>query len=187
MCRTRDGVWTSLARPLVRPFRHTRPMSTSESQGTTTFHDPDAPWNRQYSPAEIANWNAKVIAEFRANAGVVGGDYAGSQLLLLTTTGAKSGNPHTVALGALYRGDTLYVSSFIDHRYPAWWYNIKTHPEVTIELGTQTYQAIGQVLTGPEYDEFATWVLDNNPLLAEFQATIERPIPLVTFALRQTS
>lgn len=154
-------------------------MSNPASE-TPSFDDPDAPWNRQYSEEDIKDWNSGVIREFRENNGVVGGDYAGGTLLLLTTTGAKSGKQHVVPLGALYRGDTLYVSSFIEDKYPAWWFNIKADPAVTVDIGGISYRATGQALEGSAYDEFAAWVLANNPTLADFQATISRPVPLVT-------
>lgn len=165
-------------------------MSDSESVAAqqnndevTSYDDPDAPWNQQYSEAEMANWNDGVIEEFRTNGGKVGGAYAGATLLLLTTTGAKSGKQHTVPLGTLYRGDLLYLSSFIEDKYPAWWYNIKANPQITVEFGDKKYKATGKVLEGAEYDEFAAWVLANNPLLADFQAKIERPVPLATITL----
>ena len=65
----------------------------------------------------IAGWNDDVIKEFRENSGKVGGAYAGGDLILLSTTGAKSGKRHTTPLGPLYRGETMYVSSFVDGRY----------------------------------------------------------------------
>ncbi|MBB5914220.1 deazaflavin-dependent oxidoreductase (nitroreductase family) [Nocardia transvalensis] len=156
---------------------------TTTEHTVTSYDDPDAPWNQQYSEAEMANWNGGVVEEFRANGGKVGGAYEGGTLLLLTTTGAKSGKKHLVPLGALYRGDVMYVSSFIEDRYPAWWYNIKADPRVTIELGDKTYAARGRVLEGAEYDEFAEWALANNPLLADYQSKVERPLPLVTLEL----
>lgn len=150
--------------------------------GVTSYEDPNAPWN-QVTEENVADWNADVIKEFRANAGQVGGAYAGGQLLLLTTTGAISGKPHVVPLGPLYRDSTLYVSSFIEDKYPAWWHNLRAHPAVTVELGDKTYPATGRALEGAEYSEFAAWVLADNPMLAEFQATITRPIPLATLTL----
>ncbi|WP_280298913.1 nitroreductase/quinone reductase family protein [Nocardia neocaledoniensis] len=146
----------------------------------TSYDDPDAPWNREYSPDEMAGWNDDVIREFRENDGKVGGDYAGATLLLLTTTGAKSGKPHVVPLGALYRDDVLYVSSFMEDRYPAWYHNAKANPGVTIELGGEKFAATADVLTGDRYAEFAAWALAQNPLLADYQSKTDKPLPLVT-------
>ncbi|AVH21818.1 nitroreductase/quinone reductase family protein [Nocardia cyriacigeorgica] len=157
--------------------------SSADTSKTTSYDDPDAPWNKEYSPEEIATWNDDIIREFRANNGTVGGDYAGSTLLILTTTGAKSGRPHTVVLGALYRGDTLYVSSFMEDRYPAWYHNIRANPEVTVELGPTTYRATAEALTGARYEEFAAWALRENPLLADYQSKVPKPLPLVVLTL----
>ncbi|MFI6871436.1 nitroreductase/quinone reductase family protein [Nocardia sp. NPDC050406] len=149
----------------------------------TSYDDPNAPWNQQFSEAEMARWNDGVIEEFRANDGKVGGAYEGGTLLLLTTTGAKSGKRHTVPLGALHRGETIYVSSFIEDKYPAWWFNLKANSEATVEMGGKTYRATGRVLEGADYDEFAAWALADNPMLAEYQAKIERPMPFVILEL----
>lgn len=145
----------------------------------TSYDDPDAPWNREFTADEMTGWNDGVIREFRENDGRVGGDYQGATLLLLTTTGARSGKPHVVPLGALYRGDVLYVSSFIEDRYPAWYHNAKADARVTIELGGERFAATAEVLTGEAYDEFAAWALTENPLLAEYQAKVDKPLPLV--------
>ncbi|MEV0337021.1 nitroreductase/quinone reductase family protein [Nocardia sp. NPDC050717] len=147
----------------------------------TSYDDPDAPWNKEFSPDEMVGWNDDVIKEFRDNDGKVGGDYAGATLLLLTTTGAKSGKPHVVPLGALYRDDVLYVSSFMEDRYPAWYHNAKANPRVTIELGGEKFAATADVLTGDRYAEFAAWALAQNPLLADYQSKTDKPLPLVTF------
>ncbi|MEU2036417.1 nitroreductase/quinone reductase family protein [Nocardia amamiensis] len=149
----------------------------------TSYDDPDAPWNQQYSDEEAAQWNDDVIQEFRHNEGKVGGAYEGAELLLLTTTGAKSGKRHVVPLGLLRRGETLYVSSFIEDKYPAWYFNVKADSRVTIELGSTTYQGTARALEGAEYEEFAGWVLANNPLLADYQAKVTRPLPLVVLQL----
>lgn len=159
-------------------------MSESGAGEITTYDDPDAPWNQAWDgEGGIENWNDDVITEFRENAGKVGGAYAGGDLILLTTTGARSGKRHTTPLGPLYRGEIMYVSSFIEDKYPAWWHNIKANPAVTVELRDKTFAATGRVLEGAEYDEFAAWVLEHNPLLADFQAKIERPLPLVVLSL----
>ncbi|MFI6866584.1 nitroreductase/quinone reductase family protein [Nocardia sp. NPDC050406] len=152
----------------------------------TGYDDPNAPWNQEWDQGD-AYGNDDVIKEFRENSGVVGGAYAGAELILLTTTGAKSGKRHTTPLGPAYRGDIMYVSSFMEDKNPAWWHNIKANPQVTVELRGKTYQATGKVLEGADYDEFAAWVLVNNPLLADFQSKIDRPMPLVVLTLDSES
>ncbi len=152
---------------------------TEKTPEPGSYDDPEMPWNT-LTEETIGDWNRNVIAEFRANGGIVGGAYEGGALVLLTTTGAKSGRPHTVPLGPLHRGEQMYVSSFIEKTYPAWWHNARMNPEVTIEIGARTVAATARVLEGDEYAEFAAWALADNPDLAAFQATVDRPIPLVT-------
>ncbi|WP_040781793.1 nitroreductase/quinone reductase family protein [Nocardia pneumoniae] len=161
----------------------TEPSATQPEPAITSYDDPDAPWNQQYSDEEINHWNDGVIQEFRDNEGKVGGAYEGGELLLLTTTGARSGRRHVVPLGLLRRDETLYVSSFIDGKYPAWYHNVKADSRVTIEFGSTTYQGTARALDGAEYEEFAGWVLANNPLLADYQAKVTRPLPLVVLEL----
>lgn len=159
-----------------------RPTDAVSAAETSAYLDPDAPWN-QYTEDDPAVWNTEVIREFRANGGRVGGAYADATLLLLTTTGAKTGKRHVVPLAAQYRGETLYLSSLVDRGYPAWYHNVRADPAVIVELGDHVHHATARVLTGAAYDEFAAWVLANNPLLADFQATTERPVPLVVLTL----
>lgn len=149
-----------------------------------SYDDADAPWN-QDADHDPSMWNDDVIAEFRANAGRVGGAYAGWPLILLTTTGARSARRRVVPLAPSYRGGTLYLSSFREDRDPDWIHNIRANPAVTVEIGNETYEATATPLAGAEYDEFADWVRRNNQLLNEFQATIHRPMPLVTVRFAQ--
>ncbi|WP_328387674.1 nitroreductase/quinone reductase family protein [Nocardia sp. NBC_00416] len=162
-----------------------QPLDATTADTYTRYDDPAAPWN-QYSEQGPATWNTEVIREFRANGGQVGGSYAGATLLLLTTTGARTGKRHVVPLGALYRGETLYISSFAEDAYPAWYHNVRADPAVIVEKGDHVYHGTARVLTGAEYDEFAAWALENNPLLAEFQSTTDRPVPLVILTLATT-
>ncbi|MFI6040717.1 nitroreductase/quinone reductase family protein [Nocardia sp. NPDC051321] len=161
--------------------------ATDSTETVTSFDDPDAPWNQEFSAEQMANWNDGVIEEFRSNDGKVGGAYAGAELLLLTSTGAKSGKRHVVPLGLLRRDETLYVSSFVEGKYPAWYHNVKADPRVTLEFGNKTYQGTAHALEGAEYHEFAAWALAHNPLLADYQSKVERPLPLVVLTLDQPS
>lgn len=155
---------------------------TEKTPEPGSYDDPEMPWNT-LTEETIGDWNRNVIAEFRANGGNVGGAYEGGEMILLTTTGARSGRRHTVPLGVLRRGEQMYVSSFIEKSYPAWWHNVRKTPAVTVEIGARTVAATARVLEGEEYAEFAAWALADNPDLAAFQATVDRPIPLVTLTL----
>jgi deazaflavin-dependent oxidoreductase (nitroreductase family) len=103
----------------------------------------------------MADWNDfnnQLIAEFRANGGVVGGQFAGTPLLILTTTGARSGQPRLAPLAFDRDGDVLVIiaSKGGAPTNPDWYHNIKANPEVTVEVGTETYQAVATEVTGNE-------------------------------------
>jgi deazaflavin-dependent oxidoreductase (nitroreductase family) len=138
------------------------------------------PWNRtNWTEQKIKDWNVGVIEEFRANGGKVGGPYAGGDLLLLTTTGARSGKRHTVPLGYLAGGERLIVSSLLGAAYPAWYHSLVAHPAVTVELGSETFDATAAVITGEERERLWAWVTQQWPLLVDHQATTPLQIPLV--------
>ena len=144
--------------------------------------DETKPWDRtDWTPEGIKDWNNQVIEEFRANGGKVGGAYEGGELILLTTTGARSGKPHTVPLGFLADGDRLIVSSFIETNYPAWYHNLRANPHVTIERDTATFAATATIPTGDERQNLWTHVTGQWPLLLEHQANTTLPLPLVVF------
>ncbi|MBF6211049.1 nitroreductase family deazaflavin-dependent oxidoreductase [Nocardia puris] len=158
-------------------------MSESHSPAAestiTDYDDPNAPWNKLAEDGDVAGWNNDVISEFREQGGKVGGDYEGGDLVLLTTTGAKSGKQHVVPLGLCYRGEIPYVSSFVEDRYPAWYHNVKADGRVVIEHGSHTYDGFARVLTGAAYDEFAAFAFADNPMLAQCQERAGHPLPLV--------
>lgn len=132
------------------------------------------------------HFNDAIIDEFRANGGRVGGPFQDSRLLLLTTTGARTGAPHTTPLGYLPdTGDRLLVvaSAGGSPRHPAWYHNIRANPIVTVENGVFTYQAEASVLTGAERDRIFARIVEIAPGYADYQAKTSRVIPVV--ALRQ--
>src|SRR5439155_17787521 len=146
----------------------------------TAMSDVNAePWNREWSEQGIKDWNSKIIEEFRTNSGKVGGAYAGGDLLLLTTTGARSGKRHTVPLAYLTEGSRLIVSSLAVAAYPAWYRNLMAHPRVTVELGSQTFEATATVVTGEEREHLWTWITQQWPNLVDHQAKTTLQVPLV--------
>lgn len=160
--------------------------SGDQTQATTDSDAPAAdetnPWDRtDWTPESIRDWNNQIIAEFRANGGKVGGAYEGGDLILLTTTGARSGRPHTVPLSPLAAGDRLIVSSFIETNYPAWYHNLRANPVVTIERGTETFTATATIPTGEERQNLWAYFTEQSPLLLEHQAKTTLPLPLVVF------
>ena len=93
--------------------------------------------------AERSDWNRQTIEAFRANGGKVGGMWEGRPLLLLTTSGAKSGRRHTTPTMYLADGDRLliFASKGGAPTNPDWYHNLLVHPEVTVEVGTEKYEA----------------------------------------------
>ncbi|MER6915097.1 nitroreductase/quinone reductase family protein [Streptomyces sp. NPDC000594] len=128
------------------------------------------------------DFNQQVIDEFRANAGRVGGPFEGARLLLLTTTGARTGAPHTTPLGMLPdgAGRTLVIASAAGApRHPAWYHNLVAHPQVTVETGVFTYDAEAVVLTGEERDRAFARAVEADQGWADYQARTDRTLPVV--------
>lgn len=127
------------------------------------------------------DFNQQVIDEFRANNGRVGGPFEGGRLVLLTTTGAKSGNRHTTPVGYLPDGDRILViaSAGGAPHHPDWFHNLRANPVVQVEDGVFTYDAKATVLAQPERDEIWARAVEAEPGWAEYQAKTTRPIPVV--------
>ena len=130
---------------------------------------------------DLNDWDRQIINEFRASEGNVGGQFAGVPLLLLTTTGAKSGQQRTNPLVYLSEGGHIYV--FAGNRgaptNPAWYHNLVAHPDVTVELGSDKFEARATVMSGAEGDRLGNIQLQRIPTLAELQAKITRKVPVV--------
>ena len=130
---------------------------------------------------EMLALNRRVIDEFRGNDGKVTGMFANEPLLLLTTTGAKSGERRTNPLVHTVDGDrVVIIASFGGApKHPAWFLNIRANPEVTIELPGETFTSKAVIPEGEErrriYDQHAAEM----PRFAEYQAMTTREIPVV--------
>ncbi|MFD8464647.1 nitroreductase/quinone reductase family protein [Streptomyces cyaneofuscatus] len=126
-----------------------------------------------------------VIDEFRANAGRVGGPFAGSDLLLLTTTGARTGRPHTTPLGHVRDGERVLVvgSNLGAPHHPDWYHNLLAHPAVQVELGDQEFETIAVPAEGATRDELFARVVTEAPGYAEYQAATDRVLPVVVLHL----
>ncbi|HTK07082.1 MAG TPA: nitroreductase family deazaflavin-dependent oxidoreductase [Ktedonobacteraceae bacterium] len=126
-------------------------------------------------------WDRQIIEEFRANGGNVGGQFAGAPLLLLTTTGAKSGQQRISPLVYLSEGGHIYI--FAGNRgaptNPAWYHNLVAHPDVTVELGPETFEARATVVDSAEGERLGRIQVQKIPALAELFAKITRKIPVV--------
>jgi len=131
-------------------------------------------------------FNDSVIADYRASDGRMTGQFSGAPLLLLTTTGAKSGRPHTTPLAYTRDGDRLlvYASFAGSPKHPAWYHNLVAHPTATVELGSETFEVEAEVTTGEERDRLFAEHADRVPQFADYQRRTSRPIPVVALNRR---
>jgi deazaflavin-dependent oxidoreductase (nitroreductase family) len=131
--------------------------------------------------SELNDFNQKVISEFRANQGKVGGQYANRPLLLLTTTGAKSGKTYTNPLAYTKDGDRFVVIASFGGapQNPSWYHNLVANPEVTVEVGSERFQAKATVATGEERQRLYNRQAEQIPAFAEYQKKTTRQIPVI--------
>jgi deazaflavin-dependent oxidoreductase (nitroreductase family) len=129
----------------------------------------------------VNEYNRRVIEEFRANGGQVGGSYLGTQLLLLTTTGAHSGRPHTTPLVYLLDGESLVVFGTKGGapRNPDWYFNLRASPIATVEVGTESFDARARITSGDERARLFARQVERRPQFAEYEARTTREIPVV--------
>jgi deazaflavin-dependent oxidoreductase (nitroreductase family) len=140
----------------------------------------DTPRKAPVIPPDMKAFNAKLIADFRANHGQFTGDMAGRGILILTTTGARSGEPRSVVIGYGRDGDRLVViaSDNGGPKAPAWYHNLLANPTATIELAGPDRFEVRASTAGPEErDELAKAL----PYLGQQQGLTTREIPIVVF------
>jgi len=133
--------------------------------------------------SERNEFNQRVVDEFRANQGKVGGQMASIPLMLLTTTGAKTGRALTKPLAYTSDGDRIFViASFAGSQHdPAWFVNLVANPTVTVELGSERYQARARVTTGEERQRLFNVQAEKLPIFHDYQKKTTRQIPVVVF------
>jgi deazaflavin-dependent oxidoreductase (nitroreductase family) len=136
--------------------------------------------------ADTRDWNTQVIEQFRANGGKVGGQFEGAPLLLLTTTGAKSGKRRVNPMMYMPEGDRLFVfaSKAGAPTNPDWYHNLVAHPDASVEVGPGSYDVTATVLEGAERDRVFAEQSRRYPGFAEYQAGTERTIPVVALDRR---
>ncbi|HEY1966462.1 MAG TPA: nitroreductase family deazaflavin-dependent oxidoreductase [Pseudonocardia sp.] len=130
---------------------------------------------------EMDDFNRRIIEDFRANNGEVGGQFAGASMLLLHTEGAKSGAPRISPM--VYQrvdgGYAVFASFAGGPKNPAWYHNLVANPEVRIEVGSQTVPVRARVTEGAERDRIWTKQKRDIPTFAEYEAKTDRVIPVV--------
>jgi deazaflavin-dependent oxidoreductase (nitroreductase family) len=130
---------------------------------------------------EATDWNSKIIAEFRANGGRVGGQFEGAPLLLLHTVGAKSGRERVNPVMYQVVGDNfaVFASKAGAPTNPDWYHNLLANPRVSAEIGTQTIEADARVADEQERDPIWTAQKRAYPGFADYETKTTRQIPVV--------
>lgn len=125
--------------------------------------------------------NLGVIEEFRTNEGRVGGRFEGRPVLLITTTGAKSGQAHTTPVMYLADGDRwlIFASKAGAPRNPDWFHNLVANPDVTIEVGTETIEANSAIAEPGERDALYAKQVSLYPQFGEYEQKTTRKIPVI--------
>jgi deazaflavin-dependent oxidoreductase (nitroreductase family) len=124
-----------------------------------------------------------VIAEFRANAGHVGGELAGTPIILIHHIGAKTRIERVTPLIYSSQADgrlVIAASNGGSQTHPGWYHNLKAHPMIKVELGVETFTAAAEEVTGDAYAELWRKLAAASPALATFQTQTTRRIPLFT-------
>jgi deazaflavin-dependent oxidoreductase (nitroreductase family) len=132
--------------------------------------------------ADAVSYNRRIVEEFRANEGRVGGDFEGAPLVLMTAIGAKSGQPRTTPHWYVDAGNgaiAIYASNNGRPEPPHWLANVAANPAVTVERGSNSYRALARVTSGDERDRLWARVVAANPTFGEYQAKAGRQIAVV--------
>lgn len=131
--------------------------------------------------SDVNAWNAKVIDEFRANEGKLGGQFQGAPVLLLRTTGAKSSIERTNPM--MYMDDNgrryVFASKAGADSNPDWYHNLVANPQVTVELGGETFRALATPVAGADRDRIYAIQAERYPGFREYQEKTSRVIPVV--------
>ncbi len=129
----------------------------------------------------MSDFNQAVIQEFRANAGRLGGNFEGAPMLLLHTTGAKSGRERVNPMMYLRDGERVLVfaSKAGADTHPDWFHNVRANPRVTVEIGTERYDADAEIITGDEHDRLYAIQAERYPGFADYARKTDRVIPVV--------
>ncbi len=130
---------------------------------------------------DMHDFNTNLINEFRASGGNVTGVFAGQPLVVITTTGAKTGMKRTIPLVHTLDDDRVVIiaSKGGAPAHPHWFLNMKAHPEVTVELPGETFEATARIVEGDERDRLFRAQADLMPNFDEYAANTDRLIPVV--------
>lgn len=127
------------------------------------------------------NWNQKIIDEYRANDGRVGGAFEGKTLLLLHTTGAKSGLERVNPVACTTDGDRLVIiaSKGGAPENPDWYYNLLAHPQATVEVGKEQFRVRAEVVPEPDRTRLYNKMTEMMPGFEDYRQKTSRVIPVL--------
>jgi deazaflavin-dependent oxidoreductase (nitroreductase family) len=127
------------------------------------------------------DFNARIIEEFRANEGRVGGPFEGATLLLLHHVGARSGKDRINPLVYHQDGDryVIFASKAGAPTNPDWFHNLRANPDVSIEVGTDTIDVVASEASGEERDRLFRDQVERSPQFGEYERNTDRVIPVV--------
>ena len=127
------------------------------------------------------DYNTRIIEEFRANGGRVGGPWTGTTLILIHHIGARSGIEHITPLGYSPRGNgrfAIIASNGGSPTHPAWYYNLKANPRIQVEVGARTLTVLAEELGGTARAELWPKLVAEFPTVGEYQGKTARQIPV---------
>jgi deazaflavin-dependent oxidoreductase (nitroreductase family) len=136
----------------------------------------------------MSDWNDKIMAEFHENNGVVGGQFTGAHLMLLTTIGAKSGEKRVTPVAFVTEGDTriIVASKTGAPTHPHWYHNVLKDPKVHVEEATDNgiveYDAIASVMPEEQRGVKYLEIVASRPAFAKYQTEADRALPLVVLS-----
>jgi deazaflavin-dependent oxidoreductase (nitroreductase family) len=130
----------------------------------------------------MSDWNTSIIEEFRANEGKVGGQFEGYPLILIHHIGAKSGTERVTPVGCFPQSDgrfAIIASNGGAPTNPDWYHNLKAHPEINVEFGTETFAVAVRELAGAERQKVWANIVSANPGVGKTQNKTSRTIPVL--------
>jgi deazaflavin-dependent oxidoreductase (nitroreductase family) len=133
------------------------------------------------------SWNDAIIEEFRSNDGKVGGNFAGAPMVLIHHIGAKSGIERVSPLVYLPDGDDMVVAATKggSPSHPDWYHNLRSHPRITVEVGSETFEVEAVETTGSDRDQLWQRLVELRPGFGTYEAKTTRVFPM--FRLRRVA
>ncbi len=129
----------------------------------------------------MSDFNKEIIQEFRANEGAVGGMFEGMSLLLVHTTGAKSGELRINPTAYIKDEESLIIaaSKAGADSHPDWYHNLVANPQVIVEVGSDTFSALAEVTSEPERSDLYGKLASKYPMFNEYKTKTKRVIPII--------